>query len=813
VVENVLTSRRERAGAHDPWRVLTRGALVVTALFGASTSLAQAQKPTGQVDIARLDGEVSHLTVEVDRLASEYPNVPDIEGGGRIDEWLDLGQIALLSGNNADAALLFYGAVSGPDGDPISARRHPGYHDAVNGLAEALFNLGNLTTARFYYEQLLATDGHIFGENALLRLIEIASRLRDDEAIKRYYRIYQQNPRGATPSTVLYAIGRSSFLAKKDDDARDALVQIQAGDRFSMRAKYLLAAIDVRAGKLDEALASYTDIVANMPSVAAEDDEVRELAHLARGRLHYEQGLLTEAVDAYQYIQIDSNYLSTMLFEVIWTYVRRGNEHMKDEKVSVRERRKKLEAEYDLALERLRYLRYLEAGSDLEPDIAILMGNIQIQRGDYDEAELAFKDVLDVYGPADEEMRKMVSDPQRRARLLKDILLLDSGGLSSETSLPPVAARRARENPRVAEALRIFKEIEQAKAEVTATRKVLEKLDAALSSSDRTELFREVAGPLSRAKNLDAALLKLEGQVVELKRQRALAKATAADRAEIERLAATTKGLDKKMADVVSTDEALKERRARFEDRLRAIDGAASRINVDITGMRAQVKATDQMLATMNRSSSESPLQIQNLRKELAFFNGQLEQQEAAYKELVELSARVRTALKVSGGRGKSDDDIRKAYETAVAAENALLDRVLGPEAAQFATLLSRVRGQREKNAAFKSRIDTVVEKRVVEIKNLLDEERDNLAEYERRTEVVGGQAELFRDRATAIALEHVRDVLDQIVVRADVGVVDVAWQRKQAETNKIGELQRAKAAELTDLNQAYADLTKDEVQ
>jgi hypothetical protein len=42
---------------------------------------------------------------------------------------------------------------------------------------------------------------------------------------------------------------------------------------------------------------------------------------------------------------------------------------------------------------------------------------------------------------------------------------------------------------------------------------------------------------------------------------------------------------------------------------------------------------------------------------------------------------------------------------------------------------------------------------------------------------------------------------------------VDTSFARKQEQTEKIGQLQRARAAELTDLTQAYADLTKDEVQ
>jgi hypothetical protein len=67
------------------------------------------------------------------------------------------------------------------------------------------------------------------------------------------------------------------------------------------------------------------------------------------------------------------------------------------------------------------------------------------------------------------------------------------------------------------------------------------------------------------------------------------------------------------------------------------------------------------------------------------------------------------------------------------------------------------------------------------------------------------------RAPATEIALERVRYDLSRIVLRADVGIVDTSFARKQEQTEKIGQLQRARAAELTDLTQAYADLTKDE--
>ena len=72
-------------------------------------------------------------------------------------------------------------------------------------------------------------------------------------------------------------------------------------------------------------------------------------------------------------------------------------------------------------------------------------------------------------------------------------------------------------------------------------------------------------------------------------------------------------------------------------------------------------------------------------------------------------------------------------------------------------------------------------------------------------------RASSLRGGATADALEHVRADIGHIVLRSDVGIIDAAFSRKQGETETISALQRARAAELTDLTQAYADLTKDE--
>jgi DNA repair exonuclease SbcCD ATPase subunit len=780
-------------------------------LLGAGPAQAQAKPPAPS--ITDINAALQLYQSEIQGLETEYREIPDVAGESKFEEWLSNGEIALLSGNYADASLLFYGAVEAPLGDSdVESVNRPGYLRAVAGLADSLYELGNFSGARYYYLLLLnRKENHDKREHALIRLIDIASRLRDDDAVHEYAATYRAQARGNPPSEVQYALAKSYFLSRQDEDAMDALVQVQVGDRYYMRARYLVGAIETRAGRLKEALAIYENIAADVKSVSPEDAKVKELAHLARGRLHYELDQLNEAVDAYQYVQIDSDQLATMLYEVIWTYVRRGSLAQRDEELKPRARKKAADAEYDKALERLRYLRYLQSEDGVSPDISILMGNLQIQRENYAGAESSFNEVLDVYGPADEEMRRLIADPSERGQLLQEIIALESGGLAADAKLPPLAARRASENREVAEALRLFKEIQVSRDEVAASIKVLEKLETALNQNNRTELFREVAGPLSRSQTVQTQLLQLEGQITELKRASVEGRATSEQRERLASLRQRTEELRGKLDSIATDTTQLDDRKSRFQNRLMRVENEASRIRTELKGMREQLKAADKLLADVKRASAASPLELQNMRKELSYFNKQLKEFEALEKALLEEAEDIRTALKLSGGRGSSEEGIREAYELAVKEENQLLDEILGPQAAQFATASQQVKALKDRNGRFKGRVDAVVDKRTADLQRVLDVERNNLEAYALRIEAVNSEAAAFRDAATAIALEHVRSVLDQIVVRADVGLIDVAWAKKNRETQKIGQLQRAKAAELTDLNQAYADLTRDE--
>ena len=787
-------------------------------LVGPSLSVAQSAKENArkQADldfrVDSIDLAIQQISKEVGRLEKE--KIPPLTGENKFSEWLNVAEVARLSGNFEDASLLYYGVVEMPLGgsEESSIAGKPEYAEAIHGLAESLYEIGNYKSSAFYYNQLLETSNHQYHDRAIQRLIEISAMLHDRSAVAKYYKQYLATGGGNPPSEVLYTLGRSHFLNENDDSAATELSKIPAGDRYFMRAQYMIGALKVRAEDYDDALKVFENIVVNVKPVVEQDRQVIELSYLARGRIFYEQGKVDEAVDAYQYIQTDSDYLATMLYEMIWTYISRGQKYRSDETLPTEaERIEAANAEYGRALERLSYLEILEPDSELTPDIQLLVGNLEVQRENFESAKRAFQKVLDRFEPADNEMQELMDNPEARGRLMKELLELESGGLASKSSLPPIAARRASENEEVASALAIFRQIKQSRDEIDATREVIEKLEMALSQNQRTNLFRETSGPLGRAENLADALVSKRGELLELKRQ-LIDNLPEEQQQKLDQLQAETEALKERIDTIASTDEALRDRNERLAQRINSQEDTLAGVKPLYNYNVKTIEILDEELAKINEGTALSPLEIQNAKKDLAYEYKRIEEQEQLIKEINDELKAIRLSLKLSGGRGSSEGEIRQAYSDAVKREDEFLNQFLGPKGRKVVALVAEVESLEKRNSKVKEYVDGLVDERIAQLNTLLAEERKNLMAYENRVAILDNEAQVFSEDATLLALEHVRKTLNRVVVRADLGFVDIAWERKQRETKKISELQMAKAAEMTRLNEAYASITQDEV-
>ncbi len=788
-------------------------------VVGAASAMTSPAYGEASAQLADLERDTDVAEAEMRRVDEQYRTVPELFGseGGRADRqtW---GEIYYLQKEYDRASALLFGAVEPTLAGPATASSSD-RAAALYYLADSLFLVKNYEAARTFFAQLLELPNHSYQEQSILRLMEIAAAEDRFDLVDRYFETYLARAKRDVPGQVRYLRGKSLFFSKRDDAAMKELAQVPASDAFALRSRYLMGAVLVRAGKYDEAIARFTEVAFAKP-LAKADRQVKEMAHLARGRLLYELDKLVESIDAYQEIPYDSALLTTMLYEVTWTYVRRGQLALrgkKDDNLTDLQRRELAKVEYEKALSELQDLKALEPDNARAAEIDILAGNLRLQRNEFERARAIFVDVLNEHSAADLRLKELMSDRSSRDRVLEDIVAMSSGGLTVDSALPPIVARRAASNEDVAQAVAVFKAIQKSRADVESTTAVLTDLEARLSADNpgRAELFKPLRAGLERSTSLDNSIANLRKRL--LASERALSRPSADLLAQLGVLSKRREALEAKVASLPQTADALATRKKLFAERLASVDRLLHQAELESRQRRAELTAVDFMMAreTQGVAAAAGALKVELRKNQVREARAAVQDIENTVTQLKETVSVLRNSIATMGGHGSQEDLLKQEYSHAVDEERALLasarDPASGPSYSRLDALVSRINTTATQNAAFRQRLDQTVEERLTSVRTMLGEERAHLSSYLSVLAEIDARAGQVRDRATELALDRVRYDLSRIVLRADVGVVDTSFARKQAETEKIGQLQRSRAAELTDLTQAYADLTKDE--
>jgi hypothetical protein len=788
---------------------------VLIGLGGAPSAEPSASAtPTPGADVAQVDRDSSTAEAEIGRLEGQFHEIPALFSASDREDRATWGSIYHLNREFERASLALFGAVEPRDGEAEAAlARDAAYGESVYLLADSLLQLGNIGAAKQYFEKLLSSQVAGYQDDAIQRLMEIASKEQLFDEVDRYFARYLEVSGNKVPGKVRYLRARSLFFAKRDDEALEQLSLVPAGEAFDHRARYLRAAIATRRGDLAKALGIFDEILASKP-VAREDAAVRELAHLGRGRILYELDRLDESVDAFQAIDYDSPYLGSMLYEVTLTFVRRGQLALRGAKgdgLTELQRRERARLEYQRALRQLDDLRSLDPEGERAADIDLLAANLRLQRLEFEQAEALFNNVLGRYRSVDESLGSLIGDASIADKVLADILALEKDPRTSlQSPLPLVAAQSAARLREVAQAVLVFKQLQESRADVAASRAMLDRLDEQLAPDNpsRAELFKPLRSAVERSLSLANTLLSLRARAVAAERR--LARPGEDERSRLAEIAARREVLERQVEALPRTAEEFAARRERLRERANGIDRSIHEIELTNGHLRAAATSLEWLAA-----QDPDPARASSLRARARDVGVEIAAHELRMRELKARTAQVRAAVVTAGGRGSAEERLRSSLEAAYAEERAVLQSVRDPASAlayrELDAVFARLDDISRRNTGFRERLDAGVEARLSGVRATLASERTALATYDAGLASLEGRAAALRGSATADALEHVRNEIGHIVLRSDVGLVDSAFSRKQAETEMISALQRARAAELTDLTQAFADLTKDE--
>ena len=763
-------------------RKLLVGATTAVSLgagLGAPLSLARADEiDTFGQRIIDLEAQVRELDIQL------KPQGPTAEGVAR--RLID-GQVLYELKNYEAAATILLDLT---EKHPTA----PEYPEALYYLADSLYLKRDFLSARRYYEKTVETGPRAkHYQEALQRLIELSLYTGDYAPVDTYLQKLGDLGASDPNSSVPYVKGKYFFFRQRYDDGVSVLSSIPKTSSYWFQAQYFIGACKVAQQKPGEAVQVF-DALSKVEAKTDSQKRVQELTHMALGRIYYDQGQLGSATIEYSKISQKSDLFADSLYEGAWVAIK--------------------DKLYQKAYRSLDLLLTVVPEGALIPEVKLLMGNLDIRQNEWDEATKSFIKTRDDFELVKKDLDAALASQGDSQKYFKELITKNLGKFDMSTYLPKSALKWVSKDPEVEKLVTVLGDASDLARSITESEEIIARLEKALSGSGKVNIFPELAQARTRSLEAGNQLIDVENQLLQAE-TKLVEPVAGAERAQIEQATRERMRLQKELANLPrgkdSYQERMKKARAAYDE----LDKRAVEINVTISNYVAERVAIEKYFHDTAQDQKPDAKVV---------FDKQLAEAKAIEDELTHAQERIRQDIQdavrevgVDDAQMQAEEGLKKQLQQVMAQEHDLfaatrgrLDGNARTKADQIETLLTRGRSAHQSIDGFNTRIDGLIESRLGDIKVAVAEEKAHVIEY--RAALGGYQAEAsdVGGGVTAQSFRGITDRFYQLVVRADVGIVDVSWALKQNKTDENSRLVREKKRELKLLDDEFKDVLKE---
>ncbi|HEX4454782.1 MAG TPA: hypothetical protein VH143_28175 [Kofleriaceae bacterium] len=685
----------------------------------------------------------------------------------------------------------------------LASRPGPDREAATYYLGETLFQKGDRGAAHGYFTAIAAIPASKYYQQSLVRLVEISISQQDmsggNDAL---------NKLAATGSAALpYVRGKLAFAQLQFDDAINSFANVAKGSEWELQALYYTGAAEVAKKDLAKATDTFGDLISRKPRSAV-DRRVLELGQLALGRLYYEREEPSKSIDAYLLIDRHSDLFPDALYEVAWVYVK--------------------SKQFDKALRALELLEESDPGSSRTPTTRILEGNLRIRKAqairlaqitgtsltndtqdpgiEYAKAVKLFSETHDQYYPSYQAIAQVVDGNMDASAFVEQLAGRATHTMSSAPPIPDAAAQWLRDEPDVQRVVDVETDLGEIQTSIQRTEQTIARLEAVLAANDRTNVYPEIASRRHRIAAIQAGLVGLRNELAD--QQLRLVDSSG----DLAQQSANRKQLAQQWGALADPEAAYSQR---VRDERRAYDTystTATEIEGVIDSSQAMAVAMRKYLmdntpgsqidSTLRGTTIEgldtAAKEAQSIEDELADIRREitLGKDLAGVGDPQIASAR---ALRVQLERAQ-DSEQRSLAGFAAASRDRNASQSLG-QLADRATRLAAALDQID------NQLDQIVGQGLEQVKSdlaqqqvILADSKHELGDYEQEARALGSAvlAQSFKD---------VKAKLYDVIVRTDVGVVDVSWSQKEDDDDDLKRLNLARSRELKQLHDEFKDV------
>ncbi len=728
-------------------------------------------------------------------------------------------EIHFLLENYAAAIVLLYDIVDSP-----RFKASDRYDDALYYLAESLYRQESYLPARGFFLEIVRRGSPQRHDDAMLRLIQISGRLGDFEEVEAYYQHFVQSGRSVRPE-LQYVWGKVLFERDDIDDSERWARALQTFDQVPLEGPYGLAArywvgvvhtqrarksweraqVRYRADfsaleraeeEMFEELRMATDAFRDVVDATEPDERgrrVQEQAWLALGRVFIERESYAEAIDAYLNIDRHSEHYFQSLYEVAWAFVRRGD--------------------LENARRAAEVLLTGAADSVLAPEIRLLLGHLYARAERYEDASEAYEGVIVEYSPVHDDLEDLLTRHDDPVSHFSELIAADEGGFDVEDLLPREAVMWASTQQEIDQGLGIVSSLESSRTGIEDGRQIAERIMASLDGGT-LEPFPTLAEGHRRGNQAQADILGFQNRLGDLEHAMLARFVPSELEEEYEEARRRREEAAARLQSMPATVEELEQQQDQRLRRIDALKREAFRARMEAQSQRAQVVAMRRHIRDNVDEIAAEPGEVEAFLSRLEGKKKKAEALEAESSSLKRELDRVADAVR-AGTALEGAKAVVEAYEDALAKERSVASRVgdLSETKQDLLRNLEVIRSGVIEDGGRVVRLLDDIERRGSQRRQVLrdqvSKELARLEEYESDVRYVG---ESTRDLVGRIAFESVgaiRRHFYDLVLRSDVGIIDVAWAEKSSQSTRIQEMVEEQDQELQDLDRRFREVLR----
>jgi tetratricopeptide (TPR) repeat protein len=669
------------------------------------------------------------------------------------------------------------------------------YDDALYLLGEALFQARDYYSARHYLQEAVAKNtGSKPEQMALQRLVEVALHTGDYENVDSYLNRLQNVPLSAMEPTVPYVRAKYYFFRGRLDDAVTVFASIPATNPYYFQARYFLATIQVKRGDLAGATTAYDNLLKEQaPDDAGKD--IQDLARLAIARLYYERSQFDKAIESYLSIGRQSNYWSEALREQAWTYIK-----AKD---------------WQRAYRSINLLLLYDPDTADAPDLRLLEGNLQLRMSNFYLASDEFGKVRDEFEPIHRQLQQVIVKAQTDPTYFDGLVGKSLDKFDIGAFVPATAAKWVKSEPDVARMIVLASDVGEMQRDLSDSEKLVDRIEHVISGSGRVGIFPDLAAARSKSIEMTNQVVGTREKFVGKIRAIIDPVLSADERKQLDRLAIERDGLERQSSTRPTTDEGVQAQVSTMKGQYAELDQQVSELNVEIQSLEAQLVAVEQYYRV---SRSEQKIRPEDIEAPVRDMRTTIDDLRAMHDKLREAIADAAHDAATSGAADQAErasaQKLSEVLRKEVEIERAAAARLGGGDRAQvdrINDLLARCDAIDAQIADFDKRVEGQVGVRIATVSRYLSGAKEQLAVASQKLGAVLDQSKALGGGLAQAMFTRVAEKFYDLVVRSDVGIIDVSWGLKDQKTQAVTKLTSLKNLELKALDEDFRKVLEDD--